>query len=298
MRYLLITVLLPFLIFAQKRENRELPIFEPIPYYSVGDSISGWSLSADGQWVSRANTIPVIGISRNEDFYNRKDNALGIDNVKRLLAYKVKYGQDTLICLLKIYTNGQYRYPNRRRGWETFHSGYYWLVRYRDLRNALNYFDEQDSNEAFVLRIKALEGRAIKEIDDIDDEEEVLNHIISTTIIKPDFDRNLVLTLQEGSDDNLIRFHICSLHVIFTDVEGVLKNFTKRGRSVYGSVRLFDYLYFEMDRRNFMQILNLDGNLNRLLEEEMLPIFDSEKKDSLDSGVDTSDYALDSLDLD
>ncbi len=280
MRRILLLIFIPFCIWAQDRENRDLPIFEPIPYYSVGDSIKGWSFSADGQWISKPKTIPVIGISRNEDFYNNKDNALGIDNIHQLLAYKVKYGSDTLICLVKIFREGEYRYPNRKRGWKERYAGYYWIVRYRDLRNALNYFEEQDTSEAFVLRIKSLEGRYIKEIEE---PEEVLDQIVSTTIIKPNFDRNLVLTIQEGDESDQIRIHICSLHVIFTDVEGVRKNFTKRGRSVYGSVKLFDYLYFEMDRKNFFEILNLDANLDQLLEEEMLPVFDQGRSSPTDS---------------
>lgn len=271
MRYFLLCFLLPVLALAQPRNNRELPIFEPLPYFSVGDSITGWSLSSDGQWVSRPQTIPPIGISRNTDFYDREENAVGIDNIKKLIAYKVKYGKDTLICLVKVYTDGAYRYPNRKRGWKNFQAGYFWLVRYQDLKKALNYFEENDTGETFVLRIKSLEGRQIREIED---EEEILKKVTATTIVKPNFDRNLVLTIQSGSDKNLIRMHMCSLHVIFTDVEGTRTNFTRRGKSVYGSVRLFDYMYFEMDRKEFFQILDLDANLDQLLEEEMDPIFD------------------------
>ena len=289
MRNLLLCLLIPFLALAQPRNNRELPIFEPLPYFTVGDSITGWSLSSDGQWVSRPQTIPPIGISRNEEFYNREENAIGIDNINQLIGYKVKYGSDTLICLVKVYTDGAYRYPNRRRGWKNFTAGYYWLVRYQDLKSALNYFDENDTGDTFVLRIKSLEGRQIKEIED---EEDILKKVVSTTIIKPNFDRNLVLTIQSGSDKNLIRLHMCSLHVVFNDVEGTRSNFTRRGKSVYGSVRLFDYMYFEMDRKDFYSILDLDSNLDLLLEEELNPIFD------VGSPSDSMNYYSDSLSID
>lgn len=289
MRNLLLCLLIPFLALAQPRNNRELPIFEPLPYFTVGDSITGWSLSSDGQWVSRPQAIPPIGISRNEEFYNREENAIGIDNINQLIGYKVKYGSDTLICLVKVYTDGAYRYPNRRRGWKNFTAGYYWLVRYQDLKSALNYFDENDTGDTFVLRIKSLEGRQIKEIED---EEDILKKVVSTTIIKPNFDRNLVLTIQSGSDKNLIRLHMCSLHVVFNDVEGTRSNFTRRGKSVYGSVRLFDYMYFEMDRKDFYSILDLDSNLDLLLEEELNPIFD------VGSPSDSMNYYSDSLSID
>jgi len=292
MRRFILFIFFPLSLWAQPRENRDLPIFEPVPYFQVGDSIKGWSYSADGQWISKPKIVPVIGISRNENFYNNQDNALGIDNIHKLIAYKVKYGSDTLICLVKVYRDGAYRYPNRKRGWKEHLAGYYWIIRYRDLNAALDYFEEQDTSEAFVLRIKSLEGRAIKEIED---EEDILEQITSTTIIKPNFDRNLVLTLQKGENDTTLRFHLCSLHVIFTDVEGTRNNFTKRGRSVYGSVRLFDYMYFEINRKDFFEILNLDANLNLLLEEEMMPIFDQGKSDA---PLDSLQNFSDSLDVD
>lgn len=302
MRYFLICFLLPLISFAQPRDNRELPIFEPVPYYHAGDSLVGWSLSSDGQWISSPNTIPVIGISRNEKFYERDENSIGIDNIQKLIAYKVKYGTDTLICLVKVYTDGQYRYPNRKKGWKNFTAGYYWIVRYRDLRNALDYYEENDTaSEAFVLRIKSLEGKAIREIEDLEDEDdmrELLKQIQATTIIKPNYDRNLVLTIQKGSNKDFIRLHLCSLHVIFSDVEGVRKNYTKRGRSVYGSVRLFDYMYFEMNRKEFYNILDLDANLDQLLEEEMMPVFDSGSRSTSDPLLDSSEARMDSLDID
>jgi len=38
-------------------------------------------------------------------------------------------------------------------------------------------------------------------------------------------------------------------------VEGVRQDFTRRGRSVYGSVALFDYLYYETDYYQFLPLL-------------------------------------------
>jgi hypothetical protein len=288
MRIIFLLCLSPIWLLAQERENRNLPIFEPIPYFEVNDSIEGWSFSADGQWLSSAQAIPKIGISRNTGFYKNEANALGIDNISTLKAYKIKYGPDTLICLVKVYNDGRYKFPNRKKGWREFKNAYFWIFYYKHLEKALDYYESTDTSEATVLKIKSIDGRLLEDID----EDDLLKNIIASTIVKPNFDRNLVLTLQEGDKPDRLRFHICSLHAIFSDVEGIRNNFTKGGRSVYGSTKLFDYLYFEMDKKEFFSILNLDGNLDQLLEAEMLPVFD-QARDGEESSLDSLDLNLD-----
>lgn len=262
-------LILPFLSLAQERESQALPIFSPLPYYSISDSIVGWSFSSDGQWVQWPNIIPPIGISRNEEFYEAKHNQFGIDNIQKLMAYHVKYGKDTLVCVVKTYKNGEYKYPARKRGWHSYLDAYYNIVYYRDFKKAINYFEKQNDEEVHVLRIRSVESRLLSDIK----ERDLLEEIIANTIIKPTYDRNMVLTLQNNKKEKTLHFHFSNLHEIFNDVEGVRMPFSRRGRSVYGSSQLFDYMYFEIDKNEFLKIIDLKA---ALLQEE-LDAMDSEE---------------------
>lgn len=244
---------------GQIRDSQALPLFDPVPYFSLNDSIKGWSLSLDGQWLSWSKTIPAIGVSRNEDFYDAKHNKFGIDNIQNLFAYHVKFGSDTLVCLVKTFRNGEYKYPARKRGWHNYTDAYYCILHYKDLKKALDFFEDKNDDEVYVLRIKTLDSKLLSDIKEKDILEEIKGHVI----IKPNYDRNLALTLQNNKRDSTILFHICNLHELFNDVEGVRQPFSRRGRSVYGSVKLFDYLYFEVDKTAFFEINKLENALRR-----------------------------------
>jgi ssDNA-specific exonuclease RecJ len=266
---------LSFLSVAQERESESLPLFDPLPYFSISDSISGWSLSSDGQWIDWPNIIPPIGISRNEDFYEAKHNQFGIDNIKNLSAHHVKYGKDTLICLIKTFSNGEYKYPARKKGWKNYTDAYYCIFHYKDLKKALAFFEEKDDEEVHVLRIKTLDSKLLIDIR----ENNIIENIKASVIINPNYDRNLVLTLQNNKRSETLYFHISNLHEIFYDVEGVRKPFSRRGRSVYGSTQLFNYLYFEVDKKDFFEVLNVR---DALLQKELDLLGEESEDDSYD----------------
>jgi len=268
---------------GQIRESEDLPVFDPVPYFSLNDSITGWSLSLDGQWLGWSKIIPPIGVSRNEEFYEAKHNQFGIDNIQNLFVYHVKFGSDTLICLVKTFKNGEYKYPARKRGWHNYVDAYYCILHYKDLKKALAFFEDKKDDEVYVLRIKTLDSKLLSDIK----ERDILEEVKSNVIIRPNYDRNLALTLQNNKRDSTIHFHICNLHELFNDVEGVRQPFSRRGRSVYGSVKLFDYLYFEVDKTAFFEIIKLEDALARkeLELEKALPYDDSydwETEDSTD----------------
>lgn len=240
-------VALPLSLSAQARKDRPLPEFSPQPYAVLKDSLKGWSYSLDGQWLSEPSTIPPRGVSQNLPFYEEPENQLGLDNIFRLEAYQVKFGRDTLVCLVKIYRQGTYKYPTRKKGWDEFLNAYYFLVPLEDLKQ----LKALPPNEVQVVRIVALAGGKLQDID----MRRIREEIKARLVIKDNYDRNLVVTWQYLSEAKKLRFQICSLHDIFPDVEGVRQDFTRRGRSVYGSVALFDYLYYETDYYQFLPLL-------------------------------------------
>lgn len=259
MRLLLfLSMLCPLFAWAQERDSRPLPMFDPLPYAEMRDSVKGWMFSLDGQWMSQEKTIPVRGVSRNSNFFEKNENVLGSDNFETLQAYRVRYGKDTLICFVKLFWQGRYKYPTRKRGWMEFLNAYYIIVRYRDLEPVRNFTSE----ETAVIRIEALDGGQINDVK----EDEVLQEVRSRVIIQPDYDRNLVITAQYVDYNRKMRFQICSLHDIFPDVEGVRNDFTKRGRTVYGSTALFDYLYYESDYYHFENFFELPLPTGELID--------------------------------
>lgn len=235
---------------AQERRNSPLPELITPPYARIGDSIAGWSRSTDGQWLSRRQVIPLIGISRDKDFYETKDAELGIDNIRALLAYRVQRGRDTLVALVKLFDDGRYKFPLRQRGWRTERHAYYVLVELRYLREAIQ---SVENKEVEALRIKGLDGGTIPKVK----EKKLAQRLQENLLIKDKYDRNLILTVQLFPKESIARFHLCSMHEVFPDVEGVRKNFTRRGRTVYGSSQLFDYFYFEWRYDEFMSLFHV-----------------------------------------
>lgn len=235
-------------LIAQTRDNRPLPVLAEQPYFVLKDSIKGWSLSKDGQWISRPKTIPVIGISQNEEFYEKEENQLGLDNFLEIRAYRVKYGEKELLCLVKLYRQGKYKYPARKRGWKTFTEAFYFVVELKDWLDLKNYSD----GEVHVIGIPAFDGGRLPEVDP----EEIVPSIRENFLIRKQYDRNLVVTYQVVDDPKRTRFQLASLHEIFPDVEAVRKNFTRNGRTVYGSSQLFDFLYYEVDYYRFQGLLD------------------------------------------
>jgi len=133
----------------------------------------------------------------------------------------------------------------------------------------------------YVLRIKTLDSKLLKDIK----EKDIVDEIIANAIVKPNYDRNLVLTLQNNKKAKTLLFHFSNLHEIFNDVEGVRQPFSRSGRSVYGSVNLFNYLYFAVAKDKFFDILKLKEALMRaeIDRQAEAPLEDNIEWDNTDS---------------
>lgn len=172
---------------------------------------------------------------------------MGLDNFTSLRAYRIQYGKDSLLCLVKVFREGRYRYPTRKRGWEEFLSAYYFIVPFDTWTEMLEKYDDE---EVHVLRMEALDTRKIQDIDP----EELLTKIKEVALLRPDHDRNLTVHLQIVDNPKRVRFQLVSLHDIFPDVEGVRQDFTRKGQTVYGSESLFDFFYYETDYYRFLPL--------------------------------------------
>jgi hypothetical protein len=117
---------IPICIFSQARVNAELPVI--IDTGRELNRIVGWSLSPEGQWVSRSNRIPVILEASVSSIIDINSYRLGIDNITRLKLYNVNYNNVEYFLLEKIINDGQYEYPNIRRGWYNYSRHFFYII--------------------------------------------------------------------------------------------------------------------------------------------------------------------------
>lgn len=249
MRFTIVFLLLSFHITAQIRKNEPLPQFSKRPHSVLKKDVTGWMYSLDGQWTSAKKTIPIQAVSRNKKRYRTRINKLGSDNFEEFRLYPTLYGEDTLILLLKIYTDGYYKYKYTKKGWKSITNVSYYLFN----KNALNVLDELKDSIVQKITINILDAGTIKDVQK-SDALEAVRRIIA---VNEDFDRVFIAMIQPLTVFDRIRFQFYSQHKVFNDVEGVLHDFTINGKSLYHDESLFNYLYYETDIDNFSDFIRL-----------------------------------------
>lgn len=243
MRFLPFLLCLSLLVAAQPRDDMPLPYFSKKATSILKDDITGWSYSIDGQWISEEKTILPRFNSRDERKYNKLASGLGLDNIEELRIYPVSYGEDTLIMLVKLYREGSFKYKTTQKGWRTYLSAYYFLFELNELSKLNKIQDTATQN----LTIRLKDGGWIKNVR----KGKLLERIQEKMLVKKRYGRNLVLMVQPYTEESVVRFHIFSYHEVFKDVEGVRQDFILEGKSMYGSPKLFDYIYYETPLSNF-----------------------------------------------
>ena len=246
-------LLLPMVVMAQAREEKPLPIIAEEPTGILEENITGWSYSLDGQWMSAKNTIPPRGVSRDKDFYESRENKLGLDNTIELRTYPVKYGDSTLLLILKLYESGTYKYQATKSGWRTQIDGYYYLVPF----SALSQLSSLENGKLQRITIEMIQGGRLTDVSP----KKVLEALEEQLIVKESYDRNLIMQIRPYKEKNIAQYNLYSLHEIFPDVEGVLRDFTINGKSLYGSKLIMDYFYYEVPLDLFGQLFSLNNEV-------------------------------------
>lgn len=86
----------------------------------------GWTKTNTDQWVSRPNKLLF-----REDSYNKAavgDWGLGLENFIRFERHKVVWKGQTSTLLIRIYTDGSYKYPAIHEGWSTSPRYDWWVI--------------------------------------------------------------------------------------------------------------------------------------------------------------------------
>lgn len=245
MKHLLLLIFIGTGLAAQVHKQMPLPQIQEKSVKIIDEEITGWSYSLDGQWVSDEMTIPVRTVSTREDFYDEEENKLGLDNIEELRLYPTLYGEDTLYILVKIFRGGYYEYSSTKQKWQNTLSAYYYAFNRSELRKLQN----PDSGIS-IVKIPLRDFGLLKDIR----RKDVLENLVKNLVVKPQQDRLLVASLEVSeTDPGKIFFQFSSQHTIFPDVEGVVKDFSIRGKSVYGNPLLLGYLHYEYDKDAFVR---------------------------------------------
>lgn len=245
--------LLNISLVAQPREEKPLPQFREEPLHIIEEGITGWSYSIDGQWVSSEKHIPPIAVSTSKKDYKSDEAKLGMDNIQQLMLVPAKYGEDTLVALIKIYTHGEYEFPISKKGWDEVTYAYYFIFKARYLEKLHSFNDTVTKN----LRISLLDGGTLRDIK----AKNAIEEMNKRAVIRNRYDRDLVITLQKRGDKPIMMFQLYSMHEIFSDLEGVYSDYTRRGTTLYNSTELLKYLHYTINLKKFRQFFTLEGNL-------------------------------------
>jgi hypothetical protein len=223
--------------FSQVRRNAPLLSFSSVPIGQLDEGIAGWVRTTNGQWISSENTIPKRFSSFDEKKYKQKHNKLGMDNIQAIEVYDVTYGDERLWAIVKYYTNGAYKYKGTQKGWKDWDEAYYYLVYPEEFQK----LSELEDSIIHVIKFKLLHSGRIRDVK----RDEIADEIQRKVKFTQTFDRYMVLHLRLDRGSNKAHFQFACPHEIFGDIEGVLNDFTVKGKSLYGRPALFDYFYYE-----------------------------------------------------
>lgn len=243
MRSLLLLLFVATQSFAQIHSNQPLPEILEKSAKVLDEGLIGWSRSLDGQWISEEMVIPARTVSANEDFYDEEVNRLGLDNISELILYPTLFGADTIYILVKVMETGQFKYKETKQKWQSATSAYYFV------------FDDQGfdllkdtSRTTNIIKIPLRDYGAIGHVKTKDIPEALEKKLV----IRPKTDQIMVATIKlDGQNSDKIFFQLSSQHNIFPEVEGIVKDFTLNGRTLYGTPLLTDYLHYEYDKEGF-----------------------------------------------
>ena len=234
-------LLLFFFVFgelsAQVRRNAPLLSFSSVPIGVLEEGVTGWVRTTNGQWISEEGVIPKRFSSFDEMLYNQKHNRLGMDNLHAIEVFDVTYGDERLWAIVKYYRNGAYRYEGTQKGWKDWEEAYYYLVYPEEFQK----LSELEDSVIHIMKFKLLHSGRIVNVKRKEIAEEIQRKVKFTTT----WDRTMVLHLRLDRGANKAHFQFACPHIIFSDLEGVLNDFTVKGKSLYGRPALFDYFYYE-----------------------------------------------------
>jgi hypothetical protein len=240
----------PLYTMAQLRQSKPLPHFPKKITHKLQSGLTGWCYTLDGQWVTADMKIPERFISTDKESYNLQEHKDGNDNIKELQILPVLYGEDTLIMLIKYYQDGFYEFEARKKGWQNVLMAYYYLFRQSELQR----LKQSINSEVQVIDLNILDYGQIRDADRFN----IIEQIKPKVVIQTSTQRKLQFIIQKNYPENKIRFQFASIYPYVIDAEGVRRDFTLNGKSLYGNPLLLDYIYYECKAKVLENFLNVN----------------------------------------
>lgn len=241
----LIAAILPSFLMAQTRVNSPQIQIGEEPIGVLDENFKGWSYSLDGKWISGEQCVYHRILSVQEDLLNSDEQKLGIDNFNEIRVHELYYGKDTLLLLLKPFEAGYYKYPRSKTGWKTELRIHYFVI--EKPKEALAEINDTvfHSMEYKLYDSGTLNNTSVRR--SIDEISQRLN-LTKTS------NRYLYLDFEVYKSTSVIRFMLYANHEIFHDLQGTVDDLTIRGKSLFGTPQLLNYIYFEADLKAFSQL--------------------------------------------
>lgn len=133
------------LSFAQERQNKPLPKFSP--FNSQLTLAKGWRQQPDGQWMGRANRIPVEVDSSSKALVDYETWGCGTDNFVYYQLHKMVYLDQNYVVLIKKSKSGYYKYQSIQKGWRNTFTYYYVVFTENDFNTAFSDLKDEEVNK-------------------------------------------------------------------------------------------------------------------------------------------------------
>lgn len=232
-------------LFSQKRVNKPIPEINELSTGRLLENVTGWSYSLDGRWIDRECTIPARILYRQKTQNKSPQSELGIDNIQNLYIHEIYYDADTLLLLVKLYEDGYFKFPRSRSGWKKQTSLQYYIFPKPNL-------DLEDLEDALThrLKFKLVDSGNIRDIN----RKKYLLPVEQKMNLMHHSNKVMHLDLQMWREENILRFNLYSNHEVFNDLEGTVTDLKIKGKSLFGTEQLMNYIYYETDLTTFAQL--------------------------------------------
>ncbi len=230
---------------AQTRESTPDMIFSEEPIGLLEEDITGWTYSLDGKWLSGENVVYPRLQSRNTEKLNKPPYKFGIDNFSKMALHEIHYGRDTLLLLVKFFENGYFKYPRTQSGWKS-QKGLHYFVFEKPNQQLVNITD----TTRHTFTAKLINSGTLTDVS----YRKYLDRVEERVNLEESSNRFLHMDFELYRETDVFRFMIYANHEVFHDLRGTVTDLDIKGKSLFGTPQLLDYVYFETTFTAFREL--------------------------------------------